>query len=130
MQLIQRINTEFNIYEKRYQFFPLFLLFALKVMPFTKITIFFFALRHPMPLWQFFVKDCIVTFIWAFFIFVPGFLVGKELLADEVGRSLSNVFAFLILSLLIIILFGRYVEPTIQRVLNCLAKRFKRNTRL
>ena len=125
--LIAKLERAFTAYEEKYRAFPLFLLFALKTMPFTKVTIFFFTIRYPMPLLQFIIKDCIVTVIWASFIFVPGLLVGKGILTETEGQSIGTFFLFLVLFLIITMILGKYIERFVHRIMEKIMQLKNRN---
>ncbi len=102
-------------YELEYQSFPLLLLFVLKVLPFTKITIFFFALRYRMTVLQFIIRDMIVTILWGGCIFIPGVLIGRQLLTESEGRTIGMFLTAFILFLLLSIIASPYIERLAHR---------------
>ena len=116
----------FRKHEKRYSENQTLLLIAVKMMPMTKMTLIFFALCQKMSLVRFVIRDTLITVVWVFIIFFPGWLVGKEFLTEETGRQLGSFIVYFLLLIVLMLLFGdkidRFVMQTVIRVAKKLRK--------
>ena len=126
IRIIAQFEKLFQKCEKRYSNSPMLLLFAIKIMPMTKITLIFFSLCQRLSIAKFILQDIIITLIWCFIVFLPGWLVGKELLTQEVGRRLSSFVLYLLLVIAIMVLFGDWIDRTIMRGIKKIADIFER----
>ena len=126
IKLFTKIEKLFQKYEERYNKHPIVLLFAIKLMPMTKITVIFFSLCQKASIIRFVLWDIIITTIWATVIFLPGWFVGKEFLTQEAGNRLSNFALYLLLIMAAIILFGDWVDKVIMRITNNIANTLDR----
>ena len=105
-----RAARVFINYERQFRGHLLLLLFVMKVVPLTKFAVFLFALRYKLSFWGFLVRNTIVTTIWGLFIFIPGWLVGKEFLSQASGMRFVNFILYFLLLIISLALFGRHFE--------------------
>ena len=116
VKFFAKIETLFKKHQERYGKNPTLLLIAVKLMPMTKVTLIFFALYQKMSLLRFIIRDILISIIWVAIIFLPGWLVGKELLTEEVGRQVSTFIIYALLLIVLIFLFGDKINRCIMRI--------------
>ena len=122
-----KIETFFKKHEKRYHTSPTLLLTAIKMMPLSKFTLIFFALSQKMSTTQFIIRNSIISIIWFIILFVPGWLVGRGLLAQEAGIQASNFIIYFSLLLIIVLLFSKKIDQTVVRGIDRMARMFGKN---
>ena len=105
----------FQRYERRLGKNLILLLVVVKLLPATKITMIFVAARTRIPVVQFLLKSIISTTIYALILFPPGWLIGKGLLAQEMGRNMINLAFYLAVLLAIMIVFGDRINSLILK---------------
>ena len=107
---IQNLDKILRSYEKKYESFDLFLLFTVKLLPFSKIILVLFALRHRMNIFRFILRDSIAVLFLGAASFIFGFLVSSDaLFSYDGGRVFHTIVAFLIF-IVITVVFGKYLE--------------------
>ena len=127
MPVIAQFGKLFQKCEERYKNHPMLLLIAVKVVPMTKITLIFFSLFQKVSLARFVLYDILVTILWCTVIYIPGWLVGKELLTLEAGRQISSIILYILIIIILTLLFGDWVEKILLRMVNKVANALDRN---
>ena len=110
----KKTNALVDRYVAEYATQPLLMLFLLKVLPLTKVTIFFYSMKYSLPLRTFILRDVIATSMWASIIFVPGILVGKEFFSYESGQTISMLIGLFIIFLIFMNFLERYIVQNIK----------------
>lgn len=110
IKYVSYINKKFKEYQTQYKKGYPFLLFAIKILPFSKITIPLFSLYSEIHPKRFFVIDFFVTFVWAFILVAPGYLVGTGFLFEDEGQKLSGLFIYGLGFIIFIIIFGSAID--------------------
>ena len=108
-RLLQKANATANRYMEEYEKRPFRLLLLLKILPFTKVTIFLYALRCRTSFGAFVLHDIGATLIWALVVFLPGILVGREFFSYEGGQKITTFIGVLLAFLIIMSFFDRYL---------------------
>ena len=121
-----KLEDFFKKHEERYRANQLLLHIAVKLMPMTKITLIFFALYQKMSMIRFIIQDALITVVWVAIIFLPGWLVGKEFLTEEVGRRLGVFIIYFILLIVLMLLFGGKIDRLIMRAVTAVAEKMRR----
>lgn len=115
VKILTKFEKIFLKCEERYSNYPVLLLFAIKLVPMTKVTILFFSLWCRMSVVRFVLQDIIVTVIWALIIFLPGWFVGKEVLSREAGRNITSFIIYFLLLVVLVTLFGKYLDELLLK---------------
>ena len=110
----KRTSALVDRYVADYATQPLLMLFLLKVLPLTKITIFFYSMKYSLPLRTFILRDIIATSMWASIIFIPGVLVGKEFFSYESGQTISTLIGLFVIFLIFMNFLERYIVRSIK----------------
>ena len=120
-----KLERFFKKHEERYSTNQVLLHIAVKLMPMTKVTLIFFALCQKMSMIRFIIQDALITMVWVTIIFLPGWLVGKEFLTEEMGRRLGVFIIYFILLIVLMFLFGGKIDRFIMRVITKIAEKMK-----
>lgn len=118
IKILKKFEKIFQKCEERYSNYPGLLLFAIKVMPMTKLTMPFYTLYSKTSTARFILQDIIITFIWAVIVFLPGWLVGKEFLTQEAGRKVSSFILYFLILVMLVTLFSNQIDRVILAVIN------------
>ncbi len=121
-----KLERFFKKHEERYSANQLLLHIAVKLMPMTKVTLIFFAFYQKMSMLRFIIQDALITVVWVTIIFLPGWLVGKEFLTEEVGRRLGVFIIYFILLIVLMLLFGGKIDSFIMRVVTKISEKMRR----
>ena len=118
MKVLAKFQRMFQKCEEKYNRYPALLLFAIKIMPMTKFTIFFYALCSRVSIVRFVLQNIVVTSIWAVIMFLPGWFVGKEFLTQEAGRKVSSLTLYFLILVVAFIIFSEQINKLMITVVN------------
>lgn len=127
IRFFKKVETFFKKHEERYNKSPTLLLIAIKLLPLTKLTLIFFALSQKMSTVQFILRNSAISVIWFAVLFVPGWLVGRGLLAQEAGIQASNFIIYFSLLIIIVILFNKKIDQILMQGIDKIASAFGKN---
>ena len=123
MPVLRLADAVFKKCQQQHPDNPLMVLFALKTLPMTKVSIFFFLLRYNIPIGQFMLKDLFITALWTLPIVIPGWLAGRGFLSYTEGRMLWKFILLFVLFLLIMWFLNKYIQKAVAFVIQKVQKR-------
>lgn len=118
IKILSRFEEMFRKCEDRYSKYPALLLFAIKIMPMTKLIMVFFAICSKMSVIRFTFHSIIVNIVWAMIVFLPGWFVGREFLTQGTGRKISSFTLYILLLIILLVLFGKQIDRAAISVIN------------
>ena len=130
VRFFTKIRLFFEKHQKKYGNNPILLFILVKLMPMTKVTLIFYAFWQKMSLVRFVIQDAIITAIWVSIIFLPGWLVGKEVLTEEAGRRVSVFIIYFLVLIVLLLLFGNKIDTLLMRAIDSVARAVNNHRRV
>lgn len=127
VKILTKFKKIFQMCEERLGKTPTFLLIVMKLLPATKITIVFFSVWVRMPILQFLLKSVISTTIYACILFLPGWLIGKEVFTQTAGETIINVVIYLVVLITVLTVFGDQINAQTMKIAGRIAQKFNKN---
>ena len=113
-----KLTNKFDTYHKEYRVLETFLLFIIKLLPFSRLLVIFFILYTKWSFKKFFLINSCVMLVWISIFGSVGYLIGNGVLHITEGKNIFSIVLIIVASLAIIF----FLIPFIQ---NIILKRIK-----